>query len=132
MAKGFFTQGVTVLLARAIDVNALTGCLKDFEIARQVEPSDDGWMGGEGVVVAMRPDVNGYVLVDLIEQPWPDEMGDSERAAELFAAWSMGWFGPFVFPGNLERAQAMCFRWPEGKSIAAAHRAFVRIKSSYL
>ena len=41
----------------------------------------------------------------LVDAPWPDHMGDVEQEAELFAAWNMGWFGPFAYPKNLERAR---------------------------
>ncbi len=132
MPKGFFTQSTTVLLERPIDVTALERCLEDFEIVRRTERSDNEWMGTPGLVLAMRPEVNGHVIVDLIDRPWPDGMGDPKTDLALFGAWSMGWFGPFVFPENLTRARTMSFAWPEGRELCDRHRAFVRIKSSYV
>jgi hypothetical protein len=132
MPKGFFTQSTTVLLERPVDVAALERCLKDFQIVRRTETSGDGWMSAPGLVVAMRPEVNGHAIVDLVDRPWPDDMGDPKNDSALFGAWSMGWFGPFVFPENLVRARAMSFAWPEGRALSAGHRAFVRIKSSYV
>jgi hypothetical protein len=132
MPKGFFTQSTTVLLETALDLRALERCLQDFQIVRRTEPSNNAWLGAPGLVVAMRPEVNGYVIVDLVDRPWPDGMGDPKTDAELFGAWSTGFFGPFVFPESLARAQAMSFAWPEGRALSATHRAFVRIKSSYV
>ena len=129
--KGFFTQSAMVLLEHPIDVEALAECLKDFDIGSPVERGPDSWMGGAGVVLAMRPEVNGAVIVDLVDRPWPDHLGDVKEDMDLFSAWSMGWFGPFTYPNNLAQAQAMSFSWNEGREVSARHRAFVRIKSSY-
>jgi hypothetical protein len=80
----------------------------------------------------MRPEVNGYVLVDVLPHPWPDKMGDPKADPELFGAWGMGWFGPFVFPGNLMRAVEHSRGWSSAAQKTAEHAAFVRIKSSYV
>jgi hypothetical protein len=132
MPKGFFTQSTTVLLERAFGLARLERALEDFEIVRRAVPAEDAWMGGPGLVVAMRPEVNGHVLVDIVDRPWPDGMGDPKSDLSLFGAWSMGFFGPFVFPENLARARSMSFAWPEGRELIARHAAFVRIKSSYV
>jgi hypothetical protein len=132
MPKGFFTQSATVLLERPFDLGALERCLKDFQIVRRAEPSNDPWMGAQGLVIGMRPEVNGHAIVDVVDQPWPDGMGDPNTDPALFGAWSMGFFGPFVFPEGLARARAMSFAWPEGRALSATHRAFVRIKTSYV
>jgi hypothetical protein len=132
MPKSFFTQGTTVLLERACDMAALKRALKEFAVERELEPSAEApWMGGEGLVVAMRPEVNGHLLVDVIDHAWPDAMGDPQTDPTLFAAWSMGWFGPFTYPGALQRAQVMSFSWPEAADVTNRHRAFVRVKASY-
>lgn len=132
MPKGFFTQGMAVLLERPVELGDVLSHLGDFEIARTVEERGDAWLGQPGVVVAMRPEVNGYVVVDIVDEPWPDAMGDPEGEPDLFAAWSMGWFGPFVFPGNLERAVAMSFNWDGAGEAVDKHRSFLRIKSTYV
>lgn len=132
MPKGFFTQSVMVLLERPITLDTLAECLKDLDGARRVERAGSTWMGGTGFVLPMRPEVNGAVIVDLVDRPWPDHMGDTKHETDLFSAWTMGWFGPFTYPDNLARAQAMSFTWEEATEISAKHRAFVRIKSSYV
>ena len=131
MPKGLFTQSAMVLLERSIDVDTLAECLRDFDVVRRVEQSTDIWMGGAGAVVSMRAEVNGNVLLDLVDRPWPDQIGDDREQLELLGAWKMGFFGPFTFPGNLAHAQAMSFAWAEATAVSARHRAFVRIKSSY-
>jgi len=132
VSKGSFTQGVAVLLERAVDVPDLREYLRAFEIARTIERSGDSWMGAPGLTIAMRPEVNGYVVVDVIDRPWPDAMGDPKQDSMLFGAWAMGWFGPFVYPGSLERAQQMSFAWADATAVSTRHQAFIRIKSSYV
>jgi hypothetical protein len=68
----------------------------------------------------------------MINKPWPDDMGDPKTATELFAAWSMGHFGPFTFPKSLARAVAQNRSLPNAKDLVARHRAFIRIRSTYV
>lgn len=132
MAKGFSTQSAMVLLEQPVDLDALMACLAPLRQLQRDEHSEPGWMSKPSVLVPMRPEVNGHVLVDLVDEPWPDGMGDPKEDVDLFGAWSMGFFGPWVFPGNLQRAQAMSFTWREAREVSSRHRAFVRIRSSYI
>lgn len=84
------------------------------------------------MVVPYRPDVNGYISIDVADQRWPDRMGDSKAGAEIFAAWAMGQFGPGAWPGGLERACQHSWGWPEGHSVPLQHQAFIRTRCSYL
>lgn len=43
----------------------------------------------------------------------------------------MGFFGPFAYPGGLERAQAQCWVWDEGAKVSASHDGFIRFRCSY-
>jgi hypothetical protein len=132
MPKGFFTQSAAVLFEKPPTLDALGAALAPLGVVRAAEPANNGWMGGPGFILPLRPEVNGYVVVDLQTAAWPDAMGDPKTDAMLFGAWATGGFGPFVYPGNLERAKAMSFGWPEGPQVAARHTAFVRIKTSYV
>jgi len=69
------------------------------------------------------------VHVDVVGAPWPDAMEDAKDPS-LFAAWSMGAFGPLAYPGGLRRAVQQAAAFPEAAS--DAHRAFVRLRTSYL
>ena len=131
MPKGFFTQSAIILLERPIELDALAECLNGFDEARRIDRGSSEWMGGLGFALPMRPEVNGGVIVDLVDRPWPDHMGDTKDEVGLFGAWTMGWFGPFTYPGNLARAQAMSFAWDDATKVSSKHQAFVRIKSSY-
>lgn len=114
-------------------IEAVTRALDGFTIVGECEPAELPWMGGPGVTVAMRPEVNGYVVVDLVDKPWPDHMGDPKDEVDLFGVWSMGWFGPYTFPGGLARAIEQAHHLdPAIAARAREHRAFVRIKSSYV
>ncbi|MBL8818555.1 MAG: hypothetical protein JNL58_21180 [Planctomyces sp.] len=78
MAKGFFTQGVSLLTNGQTTIDSLKSALRQhgFEIVKE-SPAQENWaFGGASLIIAFRPDVNGYVSVDLVNHPWPDSMGD--------------------------------------------------------
>lgn len=132
MAKGFFTQGVCVLLREPVSRESLEAALSGFDIRSRQEAGENWAMGGPGCVLTYRPDVNGHVSVDLVDRPWPDSMGDPKSDPDVFGAWSMGFFGPGTFPGGLRRAGEQSWAWEGGKTMAAAHKAFVRLRTSYV
>lgn len=60
-------------------------------------------------------------------------MGEPQGSgAVLFGAWGMGHFGPCTFPGALERAVQHAYRFRDAIRLVPRHRAFVRIRSSYV
>src|SRR5262245_21327008 len=141
--KGMFSQGAFVLTDGSLAGEAITRALAGFKVVKR-KPADahPGWMGGsESWLIEMRPEVNGYVIVDAVNAPWPDHMGDPKAGGTepmgpvmLFGAWTMGIMGPHTFPGNLERAKqfAAAYGQEEAAQAAEQHRAFVRIRSSYI
>jgi hypothetical protein len=134
MAKGFFTQGVCLLTDGQTTMENIRTVLQgqDFEIVKQM-PAQESWcFGGATLVIAFLPEANGYAAVDLVEQPWPDSMGDPKSDSMTFAAWSMGHFGPFAFPGGLARARQHAWSWQPARTIAEGHRGFIRIRMSYV
>lgn len=132
MAKGFFTQGVCVLLSRPAALDQLEPLLGEFRIVKRIDDAPSPDMSGPSFTVEFRPDVNGYVSVDCRDRPWPDHMGDTKNEPVLFGAWSMGHFGPHAYPGNLQRAAQQSWVWEGGKTIPAQHQAFIRVRSSYV
>ena len=131
MAKGYFTQGVVLFCEQAPVLDALAAALSSFEVVGRREAADSWTFGGPSVLVAFRPEANGYVMIDTVDQRWPDHMGDPKQESMLFAAWSMGNFGPYAFPGGLARAAQQCWAWEPGRTIADRHQGFVRVRSSY-
>ena len=132
MPKGFFTQGLCILLEKAVSIEQIEAALADFEIVGREDANDTWAFRGDSVTVAYRPECQGHVLVDVVDQPWPDHMGDPKDEPQIFGAWSMGYFGPFAYPGGMERAGAQCWHWDEGRATAARHEAFIRIRSTYV
>src|SRR5215813_6284788 len=130
--KGFYTQGLAILLREPATLQAIEESLQGFTVVKRSEGSDSWAIAGPSLVVAYRPDINGYVSVDTIEHGWPDDMGDPKADPEVFAAWSMGHFGPGAWPGSLERACQHSWGWPDGRTVPLQHQAFVRIRSSYI
>jgi hypothetical protein len=134
--KGFYTQGVCVLFDAVPTIPALTERLGAFELLKEAPGAEGehGWaMGGPSLILGYRREVNGLVQVDVVDRPWPDGMGSpKDDTATLFGAWSMGHFGPSTFPGALARACEQSHAWSEGRGTAERHRAFVRVRSSYV
>jgi hypothetical protein len=127
--KGFITQTLAILLRKPPPSRKIEERLGEFKIARHVEASEPG---GPSTLIAYRPDVNGYVLIDMVDGQWPDRMGDPKAEPEVFAAWASGDFGPGTWPGALERACLHSWVWPEGRSVPLQHQSFVRIRCSYV
>jgi hypothetical protein len=134
MAKGFFTQCVSLLTNGQTTIENVKAALRQqgFEIAKQV-PAQENWaLGGPTIVIAFLADVNGYVAVDVVNQPWPDSMGDPKSDSITFAAWSMGHFGPLAFPGGLARARQHAWAWQPAQRISEGHHGFIRLRTSYV
>lgn len=133
MPRGFFTQSTTVLFTRAPSVDEIEVALEPLRCPILRRHTDPGWMsGGTELLVPFGDDPEGHVHVDVLEHAWPDEMGDPSGDAPLFVAWSMGAFGPLVFPRNLERAVQQAVGFRDAARAVARHTAFVRLRTSYL
>lgn len=131
MPKGMFTQGVCVLLQQAVSLDEIAAALSDFEILKRIDASEEWAFSGPSLILAYLPESNGLVSVDLVDRPWPDHMGDANEEFMIFGAWSMGHFGPFAYPGCLERAAQQCWAWEAGETIPGQQQAFIRIRCSY-
>jgi hypothetical protein len=133
MPRGFFTGSAMILMERAPAMKEVQSALHEFPILG-VRPMQEGagWMGGETLVLDFSPENNGKVAIDVVNQPWPDQMGDPKTDMNLFGAWSMGMFGPGVFPGNLARAIQQPWASEVAADLASGHAAFVRMRSSYV
>ena len=132
MPRGFFTQSACVLLSKPTTLDAVAPLLSEFQIAKRIDQTTEIHFGGPSLIVAYRPEVNGYVNVDIREGKWPDGMGDPKTNPMLFGAWSMGHYGPFTFPGSLQRAQQQLWSWPAGKEIVPQHIAGIHMRASYV
>lgn len=132
MAKGIFTQSAVILFERKLDIGELAQALAaEFTIARQ-NPQTGPWQfGGPSLLVAYRPELNGYALLDLVHERWPDHMGDPKNDTTLFGAWTMGFFGLHTYPGGLARAVQQSWSWSEAGAAVERHHAFLRLKISY-
>jgi|SRR6188768_243474 len=130
--KGLFTQGAVVLFEREPALDELEEALTHFTIAVR-NPAHEHWeLSGPSLLVPFRPEHRGAVAIDIVSRVWPDHMGDPKGDSMLFAAWSMGHFGPGAFPGGLERAMQNSWHWDAGPAQVDRHKAFVRIRTSYV
>lgn len=130
--KGMFSQGVAVLFDVCPSLMAIEKVLAAFSVAKRIEDSREWAFGGPGLVLSYRPDVNGYLSVDIVDRPWPDSMGNPKDGQMIFGAWVLGHFGPFAYPGNLERAAQQAWHWSDAQEAAMRHKAFVRVRRSYV
>ena len=134
MAKGLYTQGACLLTNGQIRLDDIRSALQShrIEIVRETPPSENWGFGGPGVILPFLPEVNGYSVVDVVDHPWPDLMGDPKTDVSTFGAWSMGCFGPLTFPGGLARARQHAWAWEAGRTVPEGHSGFVRIRTSYV
>ncbi len=130
--KGMFTQGVAVLFRKCPALQDIEAAPSGFTIRKRTVGSREWSFGGSGLVLDFRPDVNGYVSVDICDRPWPDSMGDTKTDTTIFGAWSLGYFGPFAYPGNLRRAAEQAWLWPAAREVIGQHDSFVRVRTSYV
>jgi hypothetical protein len=68
MAKGLFTQGVSLLTNGQTTLDNVKSALRrqGFDIFKEA-PAQENWaFGGPTLVIAFRPDVNGYAAVDVV------------------------------------------------------------------
>lgn len=132
MPKGFFSQGLCILLSEPVSLDRIAQALKDFEIAGRPSGGDDELVDLPSVLISFRPDVDGQVLLSVVENRWPDEMGDPQEQPDVFVAWSLGQFGPLAYPGCLERATEQAWAWEDSRAATDQHTCFIRILSSYV
>ncbi len=135
MPKGIFTQCVAVLLEAPVSIDAVAERVEAIEGLQprgRRDADDNVWLGGEGVLGAFDVDRNGLILVDVLDAPWPDGMGNPRTEVDLFGAWTLGHLGPFAYPGGLDRATRQVWTCPEAKELAPRHRAFLRVRSSWV
>jgi len=130
--KGIFTQSACIFLEAGVSLDQLASCLAPFTVSGRHQGAGSWTSGGPTLTLDYRPEVNGKVVVDAVARPWPDAMGDPDVESEVFAAWATGHFGPYAFPGGLERAMEQSWTWREAAAVVARHRAVVRVRSSYV
>lgn len=132
--KGFFTQGVALLLERKIALDELAPLLEPFGEPRRISGALDWARGGESLLVPFLGGA-GQVAIDIVDRPWPDmgagDLNSLEDRPELLKAWTTGYFGPFVFPHAFERACRQAWIWKEAQAQPPRHQAFVRVRTTY-
>jgi hypothetical protein len=132
MSRGLFTQTLCVLLKSEVTLDEIAKALAQFTPKRQ-NPSVEGWEFSGPSLILDVPDIDdGYVVVDSVARPWPDDMGIEQQDSALFQAWDAGQFGPFTFPGSLDRASEQSWGWPDGESVPKLCVGFIRIRLCYV
>ena len=133
MPKGLYTQTVCVLTDGSTTITHIRSAVSEagFSVLREV-PSGERWeFSGPSLVVSHRAEANGTVVIDVIDRPWPDSMGDPKSDPSLFGAWGMGQFGPFTYAGGLQRAAQHSWSWKQGREVALKHQGVVRLRMTY-
>lgn len=127
-----FTQSACLLTSRPLSVEELAPALASFEVLGRTERQEDAhWaIGAPAWVLAFPGDARGRIVVDAIDQRWPDDMGRPDDTT-LQSAWAMGGFGPAVMPGCLERAGTQAWAWRKAGDAVRGHAGFVRIRLAY-
>ena len=87
---------------------------------------------GPTLVVAYQPDVNGYVAVDLVNQPISRTPWATRIRFDDFRCLVDGALRTIAFPGSLARARQHAWAWEDGRTVSEGHRGFIRVRTSYV
>lgn len=71
------------------------------------------------------------LVVDVVDGPWPDDMGTADPASALARAWALGEFGFCTFPRALTHAVEQGFHYRRAAASVKAHRAVVRLRVAF-
>lgn len=128
MSQEMFTQTLCVLLNKELTLEEVARSLSEFQPKRR-EQASEGWEFSGPSLIFRVPNIdNSHVVVDLVSRPWPDDMGFDKQDSVLFQAWDAGQFGPFTFPGSLERASEQSWGWPDGETVPGQVAGFIRVR----
>ena len=90
---------------------------------------EHGWaLCGPGRTFALRS--GAFLVVDIVDRPWPDDLAAAQRVPAIGSAWRVGAFGAVATPGALARASDQPWMW-DGTAALKQHRAFVRIRTTH-
>ena len=125
-----FTQSLYVLTDRLVALDEVARALVDVPaLGRQSSPAGEHWAhGSDAWVAGTRHHDRGRIVIDVVHRPFPDDL-DTTNDRRLYAAWSMGQFGPMVRPGCLQRALSR-ISGPISAEIAQ-HLGFIRLRYAY-
>lgn len=127
---GLYAHSAYVLLGAHGTIEQADEALASLTGSRRVIKGSyeyDPWVGGDSVMI--EEGATGITMVDVVNQAWPDGMGEPESEPLLFIAWATGMFGPSVFPGALERAVSIGRHRVDGARQVYRHVAFFRIRT---
>jgi len=128
-----FTQCFCLLINRSVSLLDLRSILEEngYGVVKENWTPERWQFSGPSLLIPYIPGVNGYVTIDVVNERWPDAMGDPKADTTTFGAWSMGFFGPFTFPGGLSRARDHSRSWGEGQRVTQLESGFIRVRLSY-
>jgi len=116
---------------RDVSLDEVAQVLAAYKPRRQLLGGESWEFGGPSLVFEAAGLDHGFVVVDVVTHPWPDDMGVEQQESALFQAWDDGQFGPFTFPGSLARASEQSWSWPEGNTVPSQAVGFIRIRLGY-
>ncbi|MDB6005616.1 MAG: hypothetical protein JWR15_2603 [Prosthecobacter sp.] len=128
----FFSQGIAVLFEQSPALGSLRHLLERNGFTVTADEDTTEWPEMQGACLTLATDFESGAVcwVDICEFPWPDDMGTSGKPTLVTSAHALGAFGPFVYPGALERAlQAPGYQ--AASASARSHQAFVRLRVSH-
>lgn len=133
--KGYWTTTGVVLFERAPSIESLARSLGFGWEELPAQPSKPGepagWIfGGPSIATTLAHGVRA--IVDVVDRPWPDDMGHPQHDPDVFGGWVMGQFGSTTYPQALLRAIGNARFLEDAEGVLEGRAgAFVRIRASY-
>ncbi|WP_372721503.1 DUF4261 domain-containing protein [Novipirellula sp.] len=132
MSKGLYTQTFVVLMREAISIESVAAVLADFSPSAAQPAAADVFTCGPSIQLEIDDQDAGKVVVDVVDQIWPDDPTTAADPSRIARAYQEGQLGPFTAPESLLRATQQSWNWEAGRTATKLHQAFIRIRCSYV
>src|SRR5260370_9343702 len=131
--KGYLTQSACVLLEYTLTSDQIEQAIKDhnFSLTKYDRGTDLLTLASASVVIDVASHLNAQssVMIDIMSGPWPDRIPDKDQDSVQFLSWHAGAFGPYAYPGCLERALQECRTWATTSKEVQRHTAWIRLRA---
>ncbi len=128
MSHGLTTQAIALLFSSAPTLDKLREALASY--TPTLRECEDSWPAQSPSLSFSIPDVpETSAIIDIVHQPWPDDLSQDDHSSDIFLAWKLGHFGPVARPVALSRALTRTFLTHNESQAVREHNSFLRLRT---
>ncbi len=131
MTQYQYTQCIALFVDRRVSINDIAKKLSDFQVVESNPVAKDWLHCGPSITIQFPAVSEGFVVIDTIDQTWPDGDDDSNPALELSHAWETNQFGLHSRPGSLARTREQLELLDEKSDSFEETVSCIRIRLAY-